>query len=312
MVARANGRALALIPVGVGVLLAALLFPHDAPPGDVPVPLVDERAVLAAERTDDTLAKRAATTPLPGETRALGEAIRTFNTAEAESAPDAHWAEIRTHIDSARALALDKNGLASLVALRAAQLSRFLAELGQWRKTGRESLELKAEGGGFLRRMTLEGWAHDRTLLLSDREVRALFKLKWNAVAQLEHAPGLDLTRDEWLVLYRFYLLHPHASEGARESFAAARRNARSPADCDALAAGEAIATEQWRLEKIDALAKIAPEYPAAYARGVALFRAAKYEASVAAFQEWLTGHPEGPLSLRARNYLHVAVVRTR
>jgi hypothetical protein len=306
-----DGRWLALIPVVVGVLLAALVFPHDADPNDVPLPDVDEKLVAVAEHKDDSLAAEALHAPLPGEVRALGEGIRSFNTAEAKNAPDTHWATIRSSLDEARHLALMK-GIDVIIQLRATQLAKFMAELEAWRRTGKETDELQAVGGGFVRRMTIEGWIDQDRLILNDHEVRVAFKLKWNAVARFEDVPALQPSFDELRTLYRFYLLHPHAGAGAREAHVAARLNARSRADCDALAAGEQIAIEQWRLEKIEKLAELDPSYPAAYARGVSLFRAARYEQAVWAFQEWLRTHPDGPLTLRARNHLHASFVRTR
>jgi hypothetical protein len=306
-----SSRALALIPAAVGVLLAALLFPHDAVPADVPLPDVDEKRVAKMEQADDELAARAAHEPLPAEVRALGEALRTFNTTEAKNPPDARWADIRTSVDMARADALEK-GPEAIARLRAAQLRAFLDQVTAWRKTGVESEELQAEGGGFIRRMTLEGWITGTHLVLTDRELRVLFKLKWNAVARMEESEELKPSFDEMRVLYRFYLLHPHPADNARETFTAARRTARSRADCEALAAGEQMAAEQWRLDKINKLAQLDPSYPAAYARGISLYRAGKYDASVTAFQEWLRQHPDGPLTLRARNYLHAAFVQAR
>jgi hypothetical protein len=304
-----DGRALALIPVLVGILLAALVFPHDAPPNDVPLPNVDERRVTEVRREDDARASRAMAAALPAPVRALGEAIRTFNKTEAQNPPDARWPEIRASLDDARRLALDV-GLDAIVDLRATQLARFLAELQTWRKTGQSTDELEAEGGGFIRRMTLEGWIKDNHLVPSDDVIRVMFKLKWNAVARLDDQ--LKPTFDEMRLLYRFYLAHPHASEGARESINAARRSTRSKTDCEALAAGEQIAIEQWRADKIDKLAQLDPSYPAAYARGVSFYRAAKYEASVHAFQEWLRTHSDGPLTLRARNHLRAALAQAR
>jgi len=306
-----DGRVLAVIPMLAGLLVAALLFPHDSVPTDVPLPDVDERVVADVEHMDDVRATRASQTPLQPEVRALGEAIRTFNTTEAKNPTNAPWPEIRTSVDAARKLALGK-GIEAITDLRAAQLTRFLDELQVWRKTGHGSGELEAEGGAFLRRMTMAGWVNDNRLALSNSEVRVVFKLKWNAVARFDQIAELQPTKEELRLLYRFYILHPHAGESARETLAAARQNAHSQDDCEALVAGEQIAMEQWRLDKIEKLAQIDPSYPAAYARGVSLFRAAKFEASVHAFQEWLQLHPDGPLTLRARNHLRAALAQTR
>ena len=177
-----DGRILAAIPILVGVLLADLVFPHKATPTDVPLPDVDEHQLASAERVDDARAQRATETTLPADVRALGEAIRRFNITEVKNPSDAAWAEIRTGVDDARRLALTK-GTDAIADLRAAQLTRFMSELKTWRKAGKDSEELGAEGGAFIRRMTIEGWVQGNRLLPSDAVVRVMFKLRWNAVA---------------------------------------------------------------------------------------------------------------------------------
>jgi hypothetical protein len=310
-VAKDGGRLLALIPVLVGVLLAALLFPHESAPNDVPLPVIDTRTLDRAEHDDDARAAHAASSPLPAETRALGEAIRAFNTAEAKDAPRTPWPELRAAVDEARKLALEK-GIDALLDLRAAQLVKFLDEVSAWRRTEKESDELAAIGGAFIRRMTLAGWVNGSKLALGDRELRVAFKLKWNAVARFEDVPAFQVSLDEMRAFYTFEILHPHANEAARQTLAAARKNARTLADCEALEAGEQIAIEQWRLDKIDKLALIDASYPHAFARGVALYRSAKYDDAARAFEEWLRIHPNGPLTLRARNHLHASVSASR
>lgn len=311
MATKTDGRILALIPVLVGVLLAALLFPREVPPDDVPLPNLDVRNLRRTELADDAREKAARQTPLDADVRALGEAIRDFNTTEAKDPRNAPWPELRAHVDQTRSIAR-AHGDEALLALRAAQLVRFLDEVAAWRKTGQPSAELDAEGGSFIRRMTMAGYIQGTSLALSDRELRVTFKLRWNSVARLDDDPAFKLTLDETRALYTFYILHPHPTESARETFAAARKNAHTRADCDALAAGEAIAAETWRLDKVEKLAQIDPTYPAAYARGVALYRAAKFDASARAFEEWLRLHPDGPLSLRARNHLRAAIAAAR
>jgi len=302
-----DGRFLALIPALVGVLLAILVFPHDVPPDDVPLPDLDLRKLSEVERADDARAARAEASPLPAEVRALGDAIRAFDTTEAKDPPHAPWAELRAALDESRRRALEK-GVDAILDLRAVQLEHFLREVHTWRKTEKSSDELEAVGGGFVRRMVMTGYVKNGVLLLGDRELRVMFKLRWNAVTRFETEPAFQPTLDEMRAFYMFDLLHPHPTEAARETLAAARKNARSQADCDALAAGERIAAEQWRLDKIDKLARIDPTYPVAYARGVALYGAAKFDDSSRAFEEWIHAHPEGPLTLRARNHLRAAI----
>jgi hypothetical protein len=310
--AKTDGRLLALIPALVGVLLSLLMFPHAAPPDDVPLPRADTRHVAAIERADAARAARAEKTPLVAEVRALGEAIRAFDTTEAKTPPHAPWPDLRRAVDDARRVALEKAGTEAILDLRAAQLVRFLAEVDAWRRTGKATAELDAVGGAFVRRMTMAGYVKDGVLALGDRELRVAFKLRWNAVARFDATPAFQPTLDEMRVFYTFDLLHPHPTEAARNELAAARKNARTRADCAALAAGERIAAEQWRLDKIDKLARIDPSYPVDYARGVSLYGVGKYDDSARAFEAWLRRHPEGPLTLRARNHLRAAIAASR
>ena len=306
-----DGRVLAIVPVIVGVVFAALLFPRAVPPDDVPLPRLDERRLGQLERDDDARAARAAAEPLPAEVRSLGEAIRDFNTAEDAASPATSWPDLRASVDRARRIALEK-GVASIVTLRAVQMRRFLDEVHAWQKTGEASPELAAVGGSFLKRMTAAGWVEGRKLAFTDGELRVAFKLKWNAVARFDTTSELEPALDEMRALYTFYLLHPHAPEASREAIASARKTARTQADCESLAAGERMAAEQWRLDKIDSLGRIDPDYPVGFARGVALYRTAKYDAASRAFDEWLRAHPNGPLALRARNHLRAALAASQ
>ena len=244
------------------MLLAALLFPHDSAPDDVPLPAIDTRALERTEHDDDARSARASTAGLPAEVRALGEAIRAFDTAEAKDAPRTPWPELRAAVDEARRLAFDKGGIEGILDLRATQEKKFVDEVHAWRKTGQESDELAAVGGAFIRRMTLAGYVDGRKLALADRELRVAYKLKWNAVARFEGVPEFQPTLDEMRAFYTFEILHPHAPEAARETLAAARKNARTQADCDALEAGEQLAIEQWRLDKVEKLVALDPVVP--------------------------------------------------
>jgi hypothetical protein len=302
-----GGRALALIPVGVALLFAGLMLPRAVPPRDLPLPEVNAPAVEAAQASDDARAAAAAETPLPTSVRAFGQAIRAFNVAEARDLPETGWDLLRSDVDRTRKEAM-ATGVGPLLDLRAAQMKKFLDGLHAWEKTGDVSPEFEAVAGAFLRRMTAAGWAHERTLDLSDAELRVMYKLKWNAVAHFEELPGFEPSLDEMRELYTFYLLHPHAPEGTRASIDAARKNARTAADCEALAAGEAMAGEGWRLEKIERLGRLDPSYPLDFARGVALYRSGNYEGSARAFESWLQKHPDGPWTLRARNHLRAAL----
>ena len=90
------------------------------------------------------------------------------------------------------------------------------------------------------------------------------------------------------------------------------RRGAHDAKDCAAADALEHRAIEKWRLERIGRIAAQDPEYPAAFARGVASFGAGAYEASAESFRTWLQDHPEGPYTLRAQTFLRAAIAAAR
>lgn len=302
-----SGRALALIPLAVALLLAALMLPRAVPPRDIPLPRVDTRVLEASRVDDDARAAAAAETPLPPAVRAFGETIRAFNVAEAQGLPDTPWDVLRSDVDRTRREAM-VTGVGPLLGLRAAQMKKFLDGLREWRKTGKATEEFEAVAGAFLRRTAAAGWSREREIDLPEPALRVMYKLKWNAVGRFDDVPGFEPSLDEMRELYTFYLLHPHAPEGTRAIIDAARKNAQTPADCEALAAGEAMAAEGWRLEKIDRLGRLDPSYPLDFARGVALYRAGSYEASARAFEAWLEKHPDGPWTVRARNHLRAAM----
>ncbi|HEY2511630.1 MAG TPA: hypothetical protein VGI39_12265, partial [Polyangiaceae bacterium] len=126
----------------------------------------------------------------------------------------------------------------------------------------------------------------------------------------LERAP-FTLGRDEERALYAFYLRHPHAPESLRARIDEARSGAKTARACVALEEAERLAAEQWRLDKIHRLGQIDPEYPTAYAVGIALFRHKDFPAAAGSFQDWLDAHPDGPWALRARSYLRASLAGT-
>jgi TolA-binding protein len=73
----------------------------------------------------------------------------------------------------------------------------------------------------------------------------------------------------------------------------------------------EAMAAEGWRLDKVRRIGALDPAYPTAYAVGVAHYRHKDYEAAVESFRDWIDAHPNGPWTLRARNYIRAALERS-
>lgn len=302
-----DGLWLALVPVGVALVLGVLLVPRRAEPEGVPVPLPDAVSLARTAAADHALAEKARHEPLSSAVRALGSAVRAFHTLEAHDA-DAHdLYEARGAVDASLVDAL-RGGNEPLLELRALQLEGFLDEVHRFEASGDQSDELEALAGAFVRSMTLEGWVQGRHVMADDAALRGLFKNMWNGFLGPEVRAEFVPTLDEQRALYAFYLSHPHPSRGMRDAIDAARRGARDAKDCAALAQAERTAVASWRLEHIERLRAIDPSYPADYARGVASYGRGDYVGSARAFRAWLVAHPDGPLALRAKNYLRAAV----
>ncbi len=313
------------MPAGVALLLGLLLAPRRAQPQAIPVPLADPRAMAQTAALDHQLAEQARGEPLPGPVRALGSAIRDFHALEAKAADARAMVEARRALDSALIDAL-AGGPDALLRLRAVQLEGFVAEVSRLATTGAQSEELQSLAGDFVRSMKSEGYSDGRSVAPPAPVLRVMFKLMWNTTLgfgarsdrpdnrDLPGAPrreplrgALEPSLDEQRTLYAFYLSHPQPSKAAREALDSARRGAKDAKACEALVEAERAATEARRLERIARLAAIDSAYPADYARGVVRFRQGEYAASAAAFRKWLSDHPEGPLALRAQNYLREA-----
>src|SRR3954447_11036019 len=71
-----GGRALALVPVLVALLLGSLMLPRSAPPEAVPMPKIDMRALARVRTADEVLSRQAREVHLSGDLRMFGSAIR--------------------------------------------------------------------------------------------------------------------------------------------------------------------------------------------------------------------------------------------
>jgi hypothetical protein len=303
-----TGRALALIPLSVAVVLAALMLPRSAVPSLLPVPELDQRAIEREVRADRERAERSRAKLLPAEVRSLGAAVRHFNTREADNERDVELTDARAEIDRARLLLIGRGLEEEVIALRAVQLDGFLVEVERFERTGEISPELKALGGTFVARMRRVGWCEGHHLVLTDLERRAAFKATWNKLVDLDKDSIFALSNQETRALYTLYFTHPHASEAQRAALALARAQARDKETCARIDDGEHAATEAWLLPKLGEYGTLDPEYPLAFARGVVLYQRHQYADAARSFTQWLDAHPDGPWTLRARNHLRASM----
>jgi hypothetical protein len=291
-----------VVAVVIALLGTLLAVPLPVVPRDVPLPLVDGKALsLTLDREKSQAASMAKALEQDRDDgasgtgglfdlRAFGQDFRAYGTAEASGDTYAVVRARQKLLEAgvrARRLGDDK-----LVALRAYQEQLFRAELRQWEDGASSLPELAGLGGGFLALARQSGWLLGRTIGMDDRVRGILFKRRWNQVTGLsgsEYAISLDEER----LFYAFLLTHPYV-EGRQ-----------------GLDAKEACRlADQWRLRKIDELARLDLSYPYTLARGVLLYRLARYPDAAQAFRDYLAGAEDGRYWLRARNYLAVASAR--
>lgn len=300
---KVSGRALALIPFGVAALFIALTMPRSAPPDVLPLPIPDMRALGRTMDEDHARAELAKKSALPFEVRALGSALREFNRLQVEGADAVAMHRARGKIDEARVAALPL-GVEPLLQLRAAQLETFLAELKTFERSGTQSDELRDTGGTFISRGRDVGWIEGNRIKLSETERRVLFKGAWVAAAGFEDRREFAPQIDELRALYTIYLTRPHLRESDRHAVESLRRGAKDAQACARAADRERIALEQWRLDKVRKLGSVDPAYPLQYAVGVLHYRLGNYPAATESFRDWLSAHPDGPWTVRAKNHL--------
>src|SRR5262249_49083414 len=184
---------------------------------------------------------------------------------------------VRQRVAQAASRAIEQ-GVDAVLRLRAYELRVFVRAARTWVATGVASPDLIELGGSFVRAMIGRP-------SMADGALRASFKRRWVEITGLER-PELAVTIDEHRALYRYLLRHPALPQGA-------------DVPVGALAAFE----DQFRLRKLDELARIDPSYPASLARGVLHHRLGKDPLALADFQRYLETAPERPYALRARNY---------
>jgi hypothetical protein len=282
---------LALVLAGSAILLAA---PRGVEPVALPQPHVDSVALARVMAHDDELARVAAATELDVDVRALGREIRLYNDAAALATEDDDFARARQRVTEA-ASKVGRLG-ADLEKLRAYQMVRFLEELRAWQRTGVTSDELRALSGDFLEAIARSRWCipETRELVVGERELRVLFKKRWNTMVGADGEPLL-LTADEERVRVGFLVHHPFVNNDA---------GSRGVSDPAAL---ERLATPQ-RMKLLDRLATLDPGYPVELARGIVLYRVGHYQPAADAFRRHLEARPDGPYALHARNFMKAAL----
>jgi len=268
-----EGWELGLGVISMAVLSALLVVPRDVPPELVPPPRIDRPEQRQAADVETRRAE-SARAGLPLEIRSVGEAVRRQGRA-AYAAPELST-QVSAQLRRLGAEALAHQGPERLLELRALQTELFMAAIAS--RPAEPSSEAIELAGGLLLAGKGQGWLEPPPLGADDDELATLYRMYWSqAVGLLAHpfAPTLN----EWRVYFRFLLGRP-TPEADR--------------------AGDL----RRKLEYVAALASHDQEYPAHLARGVLLYQSGAPIESAIELRQHLERSPDGPWSLRARNYL--------
>ena len=281
-----------VLAVFIAGSVAALVVPRPVDPEDIPEPRLDRRALSKTELNDDALAAAAARDGLDPDVKALGSAFREYGRADADvSHEDKTSARERVIHAAGNALA---QGVPAIAKLRAYQLHAFVRAVRVWESTGKETDDLVELGGGFVQAMKRGAHLEGRHVVMDEDALRASFKKRWHEITGIE-APELAITLEEQLAIYRFVLAHPPL-----------------PPDADVPAAALHVFADNYRLKKLEELARLDKSYPIDLGRGVLHYRLGKYPLALEDFRRYLDANPDGPFTLRAQNYLRAALGRAR
>ena len=280
-----------LVAVVVAFVGALLLVPRSVEPTDLPRLHLD-RAALAEARGRLEL-RRAAPAPddlqaqlFEARYRALG---RAENAAQ-EGAPD----------DAAAALVEVAHGFrasdqAAYVATRDRLSAAFVDAALAWIRGGMDSAPLVELAGPFERSFESVGWTREALAKEPglDLALLALFERRYRKIT-LPDDPLLAPDPFAERALSALMLAHP-----PRRSVASAQPEETAVLDGALM------------LRRLDDVAKLAPEYPTLFAKGIVLYRMGRYEAAAGAFDQYLSANPRGLYRLRAINHLRAAVEAT-
>lgn len=290
-----------MLLAGTGALLAV---PRAVPVVDIPEPAVRPEKIAASLRADATLAREVATKADRGEldhdVRAMGDAVRAFGRAEAEG-DEAAIERAHRRLAELAHTAIARSPEAVL-GLRAYQTRAFLREMHGFAESGEASAELGELAGSFARSVVAVGWydADERRLLMDDGVLAALYKKRWNEITGLAGS-AFALSLDEERAVLGFLIARPAIAAPALGA------GAGPEAERAAVLQREVLANQK-RLEKIRELSRIDPAFPGAIAEGVVQYRLGRFEAAAMAFERHLSANPDGPWTLRARNYLKASL----
>lgn len=264
-----------LAVVAMAALSALLVVPRQVAPDWVPPPRVDRLEQRHLQQREAERAARARA-GLPLEVRAVGEAFRQLGRVSSarDASPELARSALLARLETAR----QRHGDERLLELRALQAELFVEAL--MARSDSEPTPERVELGGSLFTLGQQrGWFEQGPGRARRDELATLFRVYWADLLQLRRHPFAP-TLNEWRAYYRFLLSQPI-------------RNAETR--------GHDL---QLQLGYVAALAREDLEYPSQLARGVLLYRLGSIPRAAEQFVAHLQRQPDGPWTLRAKNYL--------
>ncbi len=278
-----EGWQLGVVIVVMAWVAVLLMVPRTEVPEDVPLPQLAPREVRASRARAAAESRRLATHEMSANLRLLAARLKAYGLAE-------HGDDKRRMVELGQLTQEVGAPLAVLerehvLDLRAHLAERFVESFSEFVRTGVETEELAWLGGNVVPMFRKNGWLDDTAEPEFDLVLRALHKRRFNKLL----GPDVDLPLDsaEERAKVRFLMQHPPLPPVA---------------DPHGLFAG------QFLLGQIEDAVALDPSYPRHYARGIALFRIGRYEASAVAFDSFLAEREDGPYRIRAANYLKAAI----
>jgi hypothetical protein len=268
-------------PVGLSIVLSAalsalLVVPRGVEPESVPPPVIDRLEQARFVTQEAARAERAAR-GLSFDVRQVGEAYRRWGASS--FAGDGRAQLLQSQLQRLARELLDRHLAEQLLDLRALQAELFVRSLNQ-----RADLEATPErrelGSDLFALGRTRGWFGVSPGAADSREIGTLFRVHWAEVLGLVARQPFAPTLNEWRVYYRFLLAQPNVQGPEREG------------------------DVRLKLSYVAALARYDQTYPAHLARGILLYQGGSPAEAAQEIGAHLRQHPDGPWTLRAKNYL--------
>lgn len=264
------------------IILAALgtflVAPRPTLPRVVPLPALDADALEQREEEEAQRAERVFDGSLPRRARIVGELVRRVGEQSTRdpSATRQLLEELRLETRNL----IEQRGPEELLDLRALQTQLFVKEVDRYVATGVVKPAVLELGGEFVE-IARESWVHHGRLLLSEPELRVLYRVRWGILTGTHRQEPFGPTLAEFRRYYTTYLEKPERG---------------LVVDANALALT--------RLSYARALGSIDPQYPSELAMGILELQAGR-AASAKPLLSAAAGTAEnGEWFLVTRNYL--------